>query len=197
MPAVTCPTCFSDEIDALGKDPSGDLRLKCEDCGAEWTRTPNRPCPACSSIDVTHTDAAGYACRSCGHGWREVQFAQAPPPPAKAAATRKSSTSRRRSAGGAIRRPSGGAGHRIDQVWVEIERHGGESFRLKSGQDFTYQVSGNVLMPSTANWDVPKSEIHEALTRMPVSGPAQLKDLQASAFIYAILTDSRIAPTWQ
>jgi hypothetical protein len=192
MPAVTCPTCAGDDIDAVGRDGAGDLRLRCEACGSEWTRTPNRPCPACSSIDVSHTDADGYLCRSCGHGWRDVQVARAPEPAPKPRATRSraSSTSVARPA------PRAGAAQHIERVWQQIERYGGHPFTLKSGQDFTYQVSGAVLMPSTANWDVPKSEVHEALARMPVTGPAQLKDLQAAAFLYAILTDPRITPAW-
>lgn len=191
MPAVTCPTCTSDDIDAVGKDAAGDLRLRCEACGAQWTRTPNRPCPQCSSIDVTHTDATGYLCRTCGHGWRDVEIARAPDPAPKRTATR-SRTPR------TVVRPAsrGGAAAHLDRVWEQIERHGGQPFTLKSGQDFTYQVSGSVLMPSTANWDVPKSEVREALARMPVAGPAQLKDLQASAFLYAILTDPRISSAW-
>jgi hypothetical protein len=89
---------------------------------------------------------------------------------------------------------AGGLAHRQASVWKTLEAHAGEPFTLKSGQEFTYQVSGAVLMPTSANWDVPKSEFGEALRRMPVSGPAQLKDLQAAAFIYALLHDDRIAP---
>src|SRR5687767_8706316 len=104
VPAVTCPTCSSDDLDALGKDAAGDLRLRCESCGAEWTRTPNRPCPKCSSIDVSHTDATGYLCRSCGHGWRDVPVARAPEPVAKRP------TARARTARAPVRAaPRGGA----------------------------------------------------------------------------------------
>jgi hypothetical protein len=191
VPAVTCPTCGSDDIDALGRDPAGDLRLRCEACGGEWSRTPNRPCPACSSIDVSHTDADGFLCRACGHGWRDVPVARAPEPAVTQRAPRTRAT--RTAARPAAR---AGAGQHIERVWAQVERCGGQPFTLKSGQQFTYQVSGSVLMPSTANWDVPKSEVQEALARMPVSGPAQLKDLQASAFLYAILTDPRISPAW-
>lgn len=190
MPAVQCPTCESDEIDAVGKSPAGDLMLKCEACGSEWTRTPNRPCPACAAIDVTHTEAGGYLCRGCGHGWRDIPVAVAAPPAAK--------STRARSRVAAPGRPVyGGAAHRLEAVWEQLEAHAGEPFTLKRGQQFTYHVSAGVLMPTTANWDVPKAEFAEALRRLPVSGPAQFKDLQAAAFIYALLHDERIASVWR
>jgi transposase-like protein len=188
MPAVQCPSCESDDIDAVGKSAAGDLQLRCELCGTEWTRTPNRPCPQCSAIDVTHTDAAGYLCRGCGHSWRDIPVTATPVAPAKATRARAAR------AGTTPRAFAGGLAHRLESVWKTLEAHAGEPFTLKSGQEFTYQVSGAVLMPTSANWDVPKSEFGEALRRMPVSGPAQLKDLQAAAFIYALLHDDRIAP---
>lgn len=192
MPAVQCPTCESDDIDVTGKSPAGDLNLKCDDCGAEWTRTPNRPCPKCSAIDVTHTDAAGYLCRGCGHSWRDIPVTIAPPP---VKATRVRSAAATRPA--ASRPVAGGVAHRLPDVWVLLESHVGESFTLKSGQQFSYQISNDVLMPTTANWDVPKAEFSEALRRLPVSGPAALKDLQAAAFIYALLHDERVSPAWR
>lgn len=190
MPAVQCPTCESDDIDAIGKSPAGDLNLKCEQCGAEWTRTPNRPCPKCAAIDVTHTDAEGYLCRGCGHSWRDIPMAvAAPPKPATRTRAVRSTTPARRPV-------AGGAAHRVEDVWSLLEKHAGEVFTLKSGQQFAYQVSAGVLMPTTANWDVPKGEFAEALRRAPISGPAQLKDLQAAAYIYALLVDGRISAGW-
>ncbi|MEO6712699.1 MAG: hypothetical protein ABIM89_04630 [Mycobacteriales bacterium] len=189
MPAVQCPKCESDDIDAVGKNSAGDLMLRCEACGTQWTRTPNRPCPNCAAIDVTHTDAAGYLCRGCGHSWRDIPVVAATPP-VKAVRSRTTRP--------AVTRPvSGGAAHRLDAVWSQLETHAGEPFTLKRGQDFTYHVSGAVLMPTTANWDVPKAEFAEALRRMPVSGPAALKDLQAAAYIYALLHDPRISSVFQ
>ena len=193
MPAVQCPTCESDDIDAIGKSATGDLRLKCEACGEEWTRTPNRPCPMCSAIDVTHTDAAGYLCRGCGHSWRDIPVVVAAVP---VKATRARAL-RSPAAVVAARPVYGGAAHHLETVWGVLESHSGESFTLKSGPQFSYQISAGVLMPTTANWDVPKAEFAEALRRMPVAGPAQLKDLQAAAFIYALLHDDRIAPAWK
>lgn len=195
MLAVQCPTCSGDDIDAVGKSAAGDLHLRCGACGAEWTRTPNRPCPLCSAIDVTHPDAAGYLCRGCGHRWRDVPYAVA-----VAVATPPKATRSRagRAAAAPARCPvSAGAAHRLADVWTQLETHSGESFTLKSGQQFSYQMSGDVLMPTSANWDVPKAEFGEALRRLPVAGPAQLKDLQAAAFIFALLHDERISRAWR
>lgn len=191
MPAVQCPTCESDDIDALGKSPAGDLQLKCEVCGMEWTRTPNRPCPKCSAIDVTHADGTGYVCRGCAHSWHDIPVVAAEP-----AKVTRARAARVLAAAHAASIGPGGAAQHISKVWNELESHAGKLFTLKSGQQFRYQVSGEVLMPTTANWDVPKAEFAEALRRMPVAGPAQLKDLQASAFIFALLNDDRIAPIW-
>src|SRR5687768_6069624 len=127
MPAVQCPSCESDDIDAVGKSPAGDLMLKCESCGTEWTRTPNRPCPSCAAIDVTHTDAAGYLCRACGHSWRDIPVVATVVPQAKAVRSRTTA----RPAG--TRPVSGGAAHRIDSVWNELAAHVGQPFTLKSG----------------------------------------------------------------
>ncbi|MEP7053628.1 MAG: hypothetical protein ABI912_00080 [Actinomycetota bacterium] len=205
MPAVQCPNCDSHDIDAVGKTPAGDLQLKCDDCGTEWTRTPNRPCPKCAAIDVTHTDAAGYLCRGCGHSWRDIPMAPPEPVPVKATRARAVKSTAAKSAATvatvaateAGRPVLGGAAHRVGAVWEKLETHAGEPFTLKSGQQFSYQVSADVLMPTSANWDVPKGEFAEALRRMPIAGPAQLKDLQAAAFIFALLQDVRIAPAWQ
>jgi hypothetical protein len=195
MPAVTCPTCDSDDIDAIGKSPSGDLQLKCEACGGEWTRTPNRPCPKCHSIDVAHTEQAGYVCRGCRHEWRDVPIAVAPPPPVKAAARPRTP----RAATGTPTRvaATSGAARHIDDVWSAIVANEGATFTVRQGQAFSYQVAGDLLIPSTTNWEIPRSEVHEALRRMPVAGPAALKDLQAAAFLYAIVTDPRITPAWR
>lgn len=193
MSAVQCPTCESDDIDVTGKSLSGDLNLKCDDCSTEWTRTPNRPCPKCSAIDVTHTDVAGYLCRVCAHSWRDIPVTLTPPAPVKATRARAASSATKASTS-TVR---SGLAHRIDAVWALLETHVGENFTLKSGQPFSYQISNDVLMPTTANWDAPKAEFAEALRRMPVSGAAALRDLKAASFIFALLHDDRVTPGWR
>jgi hypothetical protein len=56
-----------------------------------------------------------------------------------------------------------------------------------------YSIIGSSLLPSTTNRMLPRSQFEEALKRLPVSGPGELNDLQGPSYLYAILTDHRIA----
>lgn len=105
MPAVTCPDCASEDILGKGRTDAGDLLLKCDACGREWVRTPNRPCPRCGSLDVEQGAYEGWAydsldearetgfkdatweyvdrlvfrCRKCHNQWSAVAGSRRPP----------------------------------------------------------------------------------------------------------------------
>jgi hypothetical protein len=79
-----------------------------------------------------------------------------------------------------------------NDVWARICACEGEVFYQKRGQPFTYSVVGSSLLPSTTNRMLPRSQFVEASTRLPVSGPGELNDLQGPSYLYAILTDQRI-----
>lgn len=64
---------------------------------------------------------------------------------------------------------------------------------MKRGQPFTYTVIGSSVRPSTTNRMLPRSQFEAARKRLPVSGPGELSDLQGPSYLFAILTDSRIA----
>lgn len=66
-------------------------------------------------------------------------------------------------------------------------------FRQQGGTSFTYSVSGDTVYLDTANQDVYRHQIAEALSRMPLTGPDEISDLDGSRYIYAILMDRRIA----
>jgi hypothetical protein len=81
----------------------------------------------------------------------------------------------------------------IDDVWRRIEAHAGEQFNLVRGASFTYRlVSGHVVPDRTAQ-QIPRSQFAKALDLMPLSGPGQIQHLRGPSFIFAILTDPRIA----
>jgi hypothetical protein len=80
-----------------------------------------------------------------------------------------------------------------NDVWARICACEEEVFYQKRGQPFTYSVMGSSLLPSTTNRMLSRSQFEEALTRLPVSGPGGLNDLQGPSYLYAILTDPRVA----
>lgn len=80
----------------------------------------------------------------------------------------------------------------IDVLWSRIIRCSGEVFRQQRGKAFTYSVSGDTVYLDTANQDVSRHQIAEAVGRMPLTGPDDIGDLEGSRYIYAILTDRRI-----
>lgn len=80
----------------------------------------------------------------------------------------------------------------FEEVWMQIERHAGETFRQKRGGEFTYQVDAGCVLPDRTNRMLPRSHFEQAFVRMPVEGPGALQDLQGPSYIYAILTDPRI-----
>ena len=81
----------------------------------------------------------------------------------------------------------------IDVLWSRIIRCSGEVFDQRRGKSFTYSVSGDTVYLDTANQDLSRRHIAEAFSRMPLTDPDDLSDLNGSRYIYAILTDRRIA----
>jgi hypothetical protein len=80
----------------------------------------------------------------------------------------------------------------IDTVWHRIIAYSGEAFDPEHGKSFTYSASGDTVYLDTTDQDLSRSQIAVALTRMPLSHPVQLSDLDGLSYIYTILTDPRI-----
>jgi len=81
----------------------------------------------------------------------------------------------------------------IDIVWHRIVDYSGEVFHQKHGKSFIYSVSGDTVYLDTVDQDLSRRHIEEAFARMPLAGPGEISDLAGPSYIYAILTDWRIA----
>jgi hypothetical protein len=81
----------------------------------------------------------------------------------------------------------------IDAVWRRIETHARETFRQVKGAEFTYRVDGSSVWPDRTNRSLGKSQFAQALDRRPLVSTTQLQDLQGPSYLFAILTDPRIA----
>ena len=66
-------------------------------------------------------------------------------------------------------------------------------FRQVRGREFTYTVEGNGIRPSTTDFLIARSQFDRALARVPISRVAEVQDLFGPSYLFAILTDRRIA----
>ncbi len=81
----------------------------------------------------------------------------------------------------------------FDTVWHRIVTLQGRDVLPEEGQSFRNGMSGNSVVPSTTNRQLPRSHFARAYERSPIDGPGQLQDLQGPSYLYAILTDARVA----
>lgn len=77
-------------------------------------------------------------------------------------------------------------------MWAKVQQHSGEMFRTVTGKEFRFEAHSGGVDMLTTNRTLPRSAFEQAFTRMPVSGPGALQDLQGPSYIYAILTDPRV-----
>lgn len=78
-------------------------------------------------------------------------------------------------------------------IWDRIVAHQGETFYLVRGAPFTYRVVSGCVVPDRTRRQLSRSHFERALARMPLRGPGDIQDLQGPSYIYAILSDPRIA----
>lgn len=81
----------------------------------------------------------------------------------------------------------------FDGVWERILHCEGEVFRQKTGRPFTYSIAGGCVVPATTNRQLARSQFEQAFRRFPLIGPGELQDLQGPSYLWAILTDPRVA----
>ena len=81
----------------------------------------------------------------------------------------------------------------FDTVWMRIIGLEGSPFRQIRGQEFTYRIVSGAVVPSTTNRNLPRSSFEAAYRRRPLKSTAALQDLQGPSYLFAILTDPRVA----
>lgn len=80
----------------------------------------------------------------------------------------------------------------FEDVWQRIEVHAGETFRLKRGGAFTYEVRSGAVWPDRTNRALPRSHFAQAFEHVPLNSTVPLQRLQGPSYLYAILMDNRI-----
>ena len=80
----------------------------------------------------------------------------------------------------------------FEKVWNRIKAHEGETFTQIRGGEFTYEVSGNTVIPDRTNRIFPRSNFEKAFDLVPLENTTQVQHLQGPSYIYAIMMDDRI-----
>tara|TARA_Y100001936_G_C15949361_1_gene599266 strand:+ start:757 stop:1029 length:273 start_codon:yes stop_codon:yes gene_type:complete len=82
----------------------------------------------------------------------------------------------------------------LDIIWKRIKNLEGETFRTIQNLEFTYEISGDVLIPSRTEYNLSKSDVGKILERIPLKGPGEISnDVRGPSYLWAILHDSRIS----
>ena len=81
----------------------------------------------------------------------------------------------------------------LDDVWNLVVSLQGERFETKTGLSFTYEVRGNTVYPSRAQYSIARSEFRRAVEFGPLDGPGPISALlRGPSYIWAILHDPRV-----
>jgi hypothetical protein len=86
---------------------------------------------------------------------------------------------------------------RFEEVWALVVSLQGQQFETKTGKPFTYEVRGSVVHPSRTQYNISRSDFGRVLEIGPLDGPGPISNLvRGSAYIWAILHDSRVKRVW-
>ena len=81
----------------------------------------------------------------------------------------------------------------FDAIWRRIAGLAGQVFHTKTGLEFTFELSGNVVTTSRTEYNLSRADFETAYSHVPLSGPAEINDLvRGPAYIWAILHDERV-----
>jgi len=86
---------------------------------------------------------------------------------------------------------------KFDDIWQRIVRNAGQTFHTKLDLPFTYEVSGDDLLPfRNGNWVhryIPKKDIQYVHDNGPYRGPSEINQVvQGPSYVWAIMNDKRI-----
>ena len=81
----------------------------------------------------------------------------------------------------------------IDVVWNRLKKHQGEKFETKTGQPFTYEISGNTFLTNRTLYTITRSDFAKAIELIPIEGPGEISNLvRGPSYVWAVLHDRRI-----
>jgi hypothetical protein len=83
------------------------------------------------------------------------------------------------------------------QIWQRLVGHQGTEFKTKTGLPFTHRVEGDSGIwffrdGQRVNMRLSRRELEEAVQRLPLDGPTDLKEFRDPSYLYGLLTDRRI-----
>jgi len=82
----------------------------------------------------------------------------------------------------------------FEKIWNRILLYEGEKFHLIHGEEFTYEINGNIIHPNRTKWNIPKSHIIRAYELLPFNGPGVISnEIMGPSYVWAILHDIRIS----
>lgn len=81
----------------------------------------------------------------------------------------------------------------FETIWERIKQHKKEEFHQIRGQSFTYEIIHDVVVPSTTNQHLAKSQFKRAAELLPLKNTVPVQHLRGPSYLYAILMDPRIS----
>ena len=79
-------------------------------------------------------------------------------------------------------------------IWSRILANQGEFFQTHRDRWFTYRIDGDLLCPSHADQQIPRSDFEIALRMLPQPVPQKLaKHVTGYEYVWAIMNDERIS----
>lgn len=81
----------------------------------------------------------------------------------------------------------------FEEIWNWIISNEGETFKTKSGMEFTYKMNNDGLKTSRTDYKLSKTDFKKAYDMLPIDGPGKINNIvRGPAYIWAILNDKRI-----
>jgi hypothetical protein len=80
----------------------------------------------------------------------------------------------------------------FEKVWQRIASCAGEPFHLARGQEFTYRVQSNAVVPTTTSYPIHRSLFEKAFERVPLPNTQAVQDLRGPSYVYAVMMADRI-----
>ncbi len=81
----------------------------------------------------------------------------------------------------------------IYNVWENIKRHSGETFKTVTGIPYDFHVDGEYIRLHNTNWSIPKKDVENALlVKEPTVSKFKKAGFQGPSYLYGIITDNRI-----